>query len=251
METTQTSTLTLGEFVHRNYRTASVFEKYSLDFCCRGGRTVEEACAEKGVDANVVKAELSVLEAEVRDPQQDNVPRQMDLLVDHIVTTHHAYVRDMIPVIQRHAEKVASVHGTNHPEMIRVAAIFLQVSAELSQHMLKEEKILFPIIAALAAAGRNGRDAHTPPFRSVAAPIRMMEEEHRAAGDALYEIRSLTKEYSPPEDACTTFRVLLKELADFEFDLHRHVHLENGILFPESIALENRLYGAAGRGEMQ
>ncbi len=251
MTTTQATTLTLGELVRRNYRTASVFEKYSLDFCCRGGRTIGEACAEKGIDAGAVTAELFALETEARDPQQNEIPQRLDMLVDHIVTTHHAYVRDMIPVILQHADKVASVHGANHPEMIRVAAIFHEVSDELSEHMIKEEKILFPFIAAIAAAERDGGTGPTPPFGSIAAPIRVMEEEHKMAGDALYEVRSLTMEYTPPEDACTTFTVLLKELADFEFDLHRHVYLENGILFPESIALENRLRGTISAGEMQ
>ena len=160
--------------------------------------------------------------------------------MDHIVSRHHAYVRASIPAIQQHLAKVAAVHGVGHPELAFVDAQFSKVAAELSQHMVKEERVLFPYISALAEAV-NG-NAPPPPdmFGTVQNPIRMMEIEHQEAGEGIDVIRELTHGYQPPEDACGTYRTVLQELEAFENDLHEHVHLENNVLFPKAVELEEK-----------
>jgi regulator of cell morphogenesis and NO signaling len=163
----------------------------------------------------------------------------VDRLIDHIVDVHHAYVRDALPRIADHLAKLVSVHGERHPELSRVVTTYATVSDELMQHMMKEEQILFPYISDLAAR-ESGACGIVSPFGTVENPIRMMEREHRDAADGLGDIRDLTRDYTTPEDGCQTYRVTMQELAAFERDLHRHVHLENNVLFPRAIAMERR-----------
>jgi len=234
-------TRTIRSIVTDDYRAAAVFEKYSLDFCCNGGVTIDHACSEKNIDPESVYAELAQLATALRE----NIPHYsewpLDELIDYIVNVHHTYVRDSMPVIYTHTKKVAHVHGSNHPEVVEIARHFEIVAAELQRHMMKEEQVLFPYIKSLVSAKRRVHPFTLPPFVTAQNPIRMMEAEHRAAGDELYEVRSLSKNYVPPEDACTTYRVSLMELQQFEKDLHQHIHLENNILFPKAIALEQEL----------
>jgi len=236
MTWTQLETTTLGEIVSRDFRAGAIFDRYGLDYCCGGARTLGEACQQRGVSVEEVAAELEALDPESRDtPAQDPAA-----LVDHIVSRHHAYVRAAIPVIQQHLAKVAAVHGARHSELTFVDAQFSKVAAELSQHMAKEERVLFPYICALADAVT--RDALPPPdmFGTVQNPIRMMEIEHQEAGDGIDVIRELTHRYQPPDDACSTYRLVLEELEAFEQDLHEHVHLENNVLFPKAVELEEK-----------
>jgi regulator of cell morphogenesis and NO signaling len=148
-------------------------------------------------------------------------------------------VREALPVLRQHTQKIAAVHGERHAELVHIARLFARVADEMTEHMAKEEQILFPFIAQAANAVAGGRVPPVPPFGTVENPIRMMEHEHRFVGDAMAEMRSLTSGFTPPEDACATYRVCLQELAAFEQDLHAHVHLENNILFPKAVALEN------------
>lgn len=241
------NTATLKEIVTDDFRVAAIFEKYSLDFCCRGGKTIEEACVDKAVNKDSVHAEVRELLQHV-DESGDafgNLPIQA--MIRHIVATHHAYVRKMVPVLSVHTQKVATVHGANHPEIVEIARIFERVAVDLQNHMLKEERILFPYIDALANAFQGTGSVRRPPFGTARNPIRMMEAEHQAAGDEMYEIRRLSETYTPPVDACTTFKVTYQELKEFERDLHQHVHLENNIVFPKAIALEEGLFSGAER----
>ncbi len=233
--------ITLKEIVTENFQTASVFEKYSLDFCCRGGKTIDEACKEKGIESFSVLKELSQLELsnKISSPSFTEMPP--DILCNYIVTTHHAYVSRMIPTLYAHTQKVAVVHGANHPEVIEIAKHFETVAAELVQHMKKEELILFPYIKEQSAALEKNEPLSAAPFGSIQNPIRMMESEHQNAGDEMFSIRALSSNYNPPEDACTTYRISYQELQDFERDLHHHVHLENNILFPAAIRLEEAM----------
>lgn len=236
---------TLKEIVTRDFRAAAVFERFSLDFCCTGGMTIDEACEAKGVKKELVIAEVHALSPHQGAGEQAVQTMTLNALINHIVSTHHAYVRTMIPVLATHTQKIATVHGGNHPEVIDIAAGFARVAEELQHHMMKEERMLFPYLVALAEAAQSNSPIHRPPFGSARNPIRMMEAEHQAAGDELYEIRRLSSEYAHPPDACTTFKVTYRELQEFERDLHRHVHLENNILFPKAIALEDRFFSAA------
>jgi regulator of cell morphogenesis and NO signaling len=232
---------TIKEIVTQNFQTAKIFEKYSLDFCCRGGKTINEACAEKGISAEMVFTELAQLGGSIDVQKNEFSDMELDVLIDHIVKKHHAYVTQMIPINFTHTQKVKNVHGANHPEVIKIADHFETVAGDLLQHMRKEEQMLFPYILSLLTAKKTGQRLSFPPFGSVKNPIQMMEQEHQAAGDEMYEIRSLSNGYTPPDDACTTFKVSYQELKDFENDLHQHVHLENNILFPKAVQLEQEL----------
>ncbi|MEW6511226.1 MAG: iron-sulfur cluster repair di-iron protein [Bacteroidota bacterium] len=238
-------TATLKELVIDDFRMAAVFERHSLDFCCRGGKTVEEACREKDVDPQQVFADLNGLAGPGAGANEQYASLSAAELIQLIVEKHHAYVRTMVPVLLAHSRKVATVHGANHPEVIEIAEKFEEVAADLQQHMMKEEHILFPYIFSIGNALDRGERAVPPPFGTARNPIRMMEAEHQAAGDELYAIRALSSNYAPPPDACTTYRITYQELQDFEQDLHRHVHLENNILFPMALALEEKLFTAA------
>ena len=240
------SAMTIKEIVTMNFQTAAVFEKHSLDFCCRGGKTVEEACREKGLSPEAVYSELTQLSPSASAETSRFATWPTDFLIDYIIVNHHAYVSRMIPVLMAHTQKVASVHGENHPETVKIAQLFQGVAADLTQHMQKEELMLFPYIKHLLDTVRTNGLLRKPPFGSAQNPIRMMMQEHQKVGDELYEIRALSNSYIPPADACTTFRVSYKELQDFERDLHQHVHLENNILFPMAVELEARLSGIAG-----
>ncbi len=241
MITTELRTATLKEMVTQNFQTAAVFEKYSLDFCCRGGKTIDEACKEKGVDVLSVLNELSQIEQHGGSISSSFKEMEPDMQCNYIVDTHHAYVSKMIPVLYTHTKKIAAVHGANHPEVIAIAKHFETVAIELQQHMKKEEQMLFPFIKALHAAVKKNEPIIHAPFGTVQNPIRIMEAEHQNAGDEMFEIRSLSNNYTPPEDGCTTYRITYQELQDFERDLHQHVHLENNILFPAAIRLEQAM----------
>jgi len=234
-------TLTIKQIVTNDFRTAVIFEKYSLDFCCGGGKTIDQACKEKAVNPEVVFDDLKGTLTSSPEHESPFNSMGLDELIDHIVTTHHAYVRTAMPAIFTHTQKVASVHGANHPEVIAIAERFAVVAEELRKHMMKEEQVLFPYIKNLVRTKISGGKMARPPFGSAQNPIRMMEAEHQSAGNEMYEIRSLSTSYTPPPDACTTFKVSYLELQQFELDLHNHVHLENNILFPKAIVLEQQV----------
>jgi regulator of cell morphogenesis and NO signaling len=236
---TRTHGMTLGEIVTADFRAAAILERYGLDFCCRGNRTLEQSCRDAGISSEDLLEQLEALETA---PSNALTFKDMPLpmLVDYIVSKHHAYVRDALPGLLAHSKKISKVHGNRHPELVRVAELVEQVAAEMTSHMMKEELILFPYVVQLASAAERGAPAPFAPFGTVDNPIRMMEAEHESAGNAMFEIRELTDGYEVPADGCTTYAVCLQELDAFEKDLHAHVHLENNILFPKASALEHK-----------
>ncbi len=234
-------TKAVKQMVTEDHRTAAVFEKYAIDFCCNGGQTLGAACAARGVDPATVVHDLQQLEA-IRDTSVFRPAEwELDALADFIINTHHRYVRRSLPLVLAHIDKVASVHGKNHPELAGIAEHVHAIGDELTSHMHKEEAVLFPYIKALVQTKKQGGDVSTSPFGSIRNPIMMMEAEHRSAGDALSFIRTASNGYTLPPDACTTYTVAYRELEDFERDLHQHIHLENNILFPKAIELEETM----------
>lgn len=233
---------TLGEIAAKDLRKAEVFRKYGLDFCCGGKKTVKEACAEKGLDVTRIEQELQQADRNVTAarplPYNDWDPA---FLADYIVNTHHTYVRQMLPDISAYAQKVARVHGSQHPELLEINRLVEAINAELMGHLPKEEDILFPFIKKLVQAKANGLPLERPHFGTVENPVRMMEMEHESAGQDLEQIRVLSTDYALPEDACGSYRLLFKMLEEFESDLHIHIHLENNILFPKALELEKEL----------
>jgi regulator of cell morphogenesis and NO signaling len=234
---------TVGEIVATDFRAAAIFEGFGIDFCCGGRRSLVDACRTADADPlDVMKAIDALPKAAEDDADVTRWP--LDRLIDHIVETHHAYVRRALPAIARHLAKLQQVHGERHPELARIARVFDEVSDELSQHLLKEEQVLFPYVRDLGEREGDGEacGGMMSPFGTVENPIRMMEREHREAADALRIIRELTHEYVAPHDGCGTYQVCMAELAEFERDLHHHVHLENNVLFPRAVALEKDMW---------
>jgi len=235
------SNITLSEIVRDNFHTASIFEKYNLDFCCNGKRTLAEACKGKGINPKGIINEIENINSASAKAEIKPDEWNLNFLIEYIINNHHSYVNRMLPVISAHTHKVATMHGENHPETKRIAEIFFAINNEMKHHMMKEEKILFPHINMLVKAGNNGGSSGKPYFGTIKNPISMMEAEHQSAGDGMFEIKKLTNNYVPPVDACETYKITIKELKEFEEDLHKHVHLENNILFPKAIELENEM----------
>lgn len=232
---------TIGELVTNDYRKAEIFKKYGLDFCCGGKKTLLQACSSKRLDIVQIEKELKELDSTSSLPAEDYNSWDISFLADYILNTHHKYVKQALPVIYEYTQKVAKVHGDRHPEAIAIAEKFLIVVDELNRHMCKEEDILFPYIKHLSTADSNGMKIEPSPFGTVKNPINMMEHEHDIVGDLMEEIKELANNYTPPADACTTYKLSYAKLKEFEDDLHKHIHLENNILFPKAIKLENEL----------
>jgi regulator of cell morphogenesis and NO signaling len=235
------STTTIGDIVAADFRTAAVFERFGIDFCCGGRRSLDDACRSAAVDRDALYRALAEVAAG-GTPADDATRWPLPRLIDHIVSTHHGYVRQALPRIAAYLAKLESVHGARHPELTRIRASFEAMGGELQQHMIKEEHVLFPYIADLAERGETCGQMSSP-FGTVANPIRMMEREHQDAAEELQTIRDLTDGYTAPADGCTTYSVCMSELAQFEQDLHRHVHLENNVLFPRALDLEQAVCG--------
>lgn len=233
---------TIGELVASDYRKAEIFRKFGLDFCCGGNKSIKQACEEKGINSNEVEAELKAIEDSPASNDENFLSWDLDFLSDYIVNKHHKYVTDSLPMLYEFSEKVARVHGDRHPEVVEIAHYFDAVAQELRMHMHKEEVILFPYIKELAVAKRENKTMDRPPFGSIENPIHMMEAEHESAGGNMHEVSRLSNRFTPPHDACASYRVLFAKLEEFEKDLHRHIHLENNILFPRAIEMEKTMF---------
>lgn len=219
---------TVAEIAANSLAAVRVFEKYGIDYCCGGKRTVDEACRLKGMSSQLLRDELAAALREATAPETDWTQAQLHDLIDHIVDTHHAYLRRELPAIQARLDKVYRVYNQRYgPTLIGLPEAFAELRAELEPHLVKEEVILFPAIRALDGSQR---------FDAIANPIRVMESEHEHAGRALEQIRTITNSYSIPEHACNTYRALITGLEDLEKDLHLHIHLENNVLFPRASA---------------
>jgi regulator of cell morphogenesis and NO signaling len=221
---------TLAELVTADPSTARVLERHGLDYCCGGRRSLRAACEERGIDAGSLLAELGELGA---GPAPDWASMGPAELVEHLESTHHRYLHEELPLLSALAEKVVGVHGGRHPELAEVRGTYEELRADLEPHLMKEERVLFPMIRELVAAGE------TPELHcgSIANPIGVMLMEHDRAGELLAHLRRSTDTYRPPEDACNSYRVLYSRLAQLEGDVHLHVHKENNLLFPAVLAL--------------
>lgn len=241
METLQKqSQKQIGEYVADDFRTAAVFSKHKIDFCCNGNRSVEEACEKKGIDSNKVLQELETVLSASTAQSIDYKSWPLDLLAVYIEKTHHRYVEEKIPVLLQFLNKLCRVHGERHPELFKINDLFTASAGELASHMKKEELVLFPFVKRMVSAKLKNEAIQSPQFETVENPIAMMMEEHDTEGERFREIAELTDNYNPPADACNTYKVTFAMLEEFEKDLHLHIHLENNILFPEAIKLEQQ-----------
>lgn len=236
MQTIDTQT-TVGELVREVPSRARVFESMKIDYCCGGKIPLAEACAKKGIDPATVIDQLGQCDAKLTNDQTVD-PDAMTLtdLADHIESTHHAYLKEELPRLDFMTDKVSRVHGDKDERLYQMREAFIALKTELVPHMMKEEQILFPMVRQLEASTER------PDFHcgSVGNPIRQMEHEHDQAGNALAILSESTDGYTPPDWACNTYRALLDSLAQLERDMHQHIHKENNVLFPKTIALEKQ-----------
>ena len=234
-----TAEKTVREIAVEEPSSIRVFESLGIDYCCGGERPLSDACSRAHVDVDRVIKLLgdARLDAQPRDSEEWNRRRLADL-TEHIMQNHHAYVRCEIPRIKATLAKVTAKHGPSHPELTQIQELFLAIGQDLSTHMLKEERILFPYIERMEQSALSG--AAMPPalFGTVKQPIATMAAEHDNAGARLAQIRDLSSDYNAPPGACPTFLGLYRALEEFERDLHHHVHLENNILFPRAVEME-------------
>src|SRR5574338_26371 len=234
---TLSSNMTVREAATTIPQSTRIFEKLKIDYCCGGNTPLGEACANAGVEVEEIERMLE----EVQTTSDRTIEFQtvtLPNLIDYIVEKHHVFTKDELARLDPLFAKVVSVHGQNHPELLQARELFGSLSADLTPHMFKEEQILFPHIRNLERAAIHKLPAPFAPFGTVNNPVRMMMKEHDVAGDILRELRKITNDYTVPSDACISFQTLYQALAELEADLHKHIHLENNILFPRAIKLE-------------
>jgi len=231
MEQLHLKNLTVGEIVANDFRTAATFKKAGIDFCCGGKQSFSDACAKNGIDAIELENEIIEIAAEPQNEFMNFKNWDSVFLSNYIVNTHHKFVLKTLPELIFYTQKIADVHGINHPELIEVADLFDKINAELMQHLKNEEEVLFPAIKKVID------DNQSKAKKTVETEITRMFGEHDFAGGAMDNINRITGGYKLPEDACNTYRVAFQLLEQFEDDLHSHVHLENNILFPKALAL--------------
>jgi regulator of cell morphogenesis and NO signaling len=227
----------IGELVAKDYRTASVFKKNNIDFCCNGNRTIKEACEKDKIECNQLLDDLNNIPSASGGSTENFNSWPLDLLADYVEKKHHRYVETKTKEIIPYLDKIIRVHGGRHPELAEVGDLFKESAEDLGEHMQKEERMLFPYIREMVKAKMEQAPIQAP-FGTVQNPIQMMMHEHDTEGERFRKIAALTNNYIAPEDACNTYRVTLSLLKEFEDDLHLHIHLENNILFPKSISLE-------------
>ena len=234
------ATQSVRELAVEHPATTRVFEALGIDYCCGGQKSLAEACNVAKLSVDQVLETLERAEAERRPKEQANDWQAAPLagLIEHIIHTHHKFTREELARLEPLLDKVCKVHGQNHPEMLEIRRAFAGLSQELTLHMMKEERILFPYIVELEQAIQRRQAPPVSPFGTVQNPIHMMTTEHDSAGEALRQMRSLSSDYAPPADACVSYQTLYRALADLEADLHQHIHLENNILFPRAISME-------------
>ena len=227
----------VGQVVAERPARSRVFEHHGIDYCCGGKVTLEDVCRNKGIDPATVIAELEAVDAKNATDGVNPADMTMTELAEHIVLTHHAYLHEELPRLSALIDKVAAVHGAKYAWLENVRATFADLVAELVPHMMKEERILFPMIRELDHA------VAAPSFHcgSVKNPIRAMEQEHDGAGRALRLLRALTGDFTPPEGACNSFRAMLDGLAALETDMHQHIAKENNVLFVRAATVEEHL----------
>ncbi|WP_417602243.1 iron-sulfur cluster repair di-iron protein [Owenweeksia hongkongensis] len=233
----------IGELVAENYKLATVFKKHKIDFCCQGGLTISDACQKRDISIWEVIRDLEAVINAKEDDSTDYKSWPLDLLTDYIEKKHHRYVEARSQEIKPFLDKLCKVHGDRHPELFEINELFTGSVGELAQHMKKEELVLFPFIRKMVEAKTTGEAMPTPYFGAVENPIAMMMHEHDTEGERFRKIAKLSNDYNPPADACNTYRVTFALLQEFEDDLHKHIHVENNILFSGAKAMEENMKG--------
>ncbi len=236
---------TIGSIVAEDYRSAAVLTRYGIDFCCKGGRSVQEVCEKKNIDQHQLAEDITALLARDAKGADDVRNWPLDKLADHVETVHHRYVEERGPIIKQYLDKLCRVHGDRHPELFAIKEEFDDCIGSMAMHMKKEELILFPFVRKLAKSEGAGIPVTAPHFGSVENPVRAMMADHNDEGERFERMKAVSGGFTPPADGCATYAAAFNMLKEFEGDLHLHIHLENNIMFPRAIELEKQLGHAA------
>jgi regulator of cell morphogenesis and NO signaling len=239
MTTTTHNLTTVAELAVAMPAGLAVLDRFGIDYCCNGQQSVMSACSARGITPDEL---LAAIEMEPKPAgNTSRTDEDMSETMRFIVDTHHRYTKSALLMLPALSVKVRDAHGERRPELARVAELVQTLADDLVPHMLKEEQVLFPYVTALEKSLKEDTEAPTPFFGTVRNPVRMMMLEHETAGQVLAEMRTLTENYALPEDACTSYGLLFERLVELETDLHRHIHLENNILFPRALEAETRV----------
>lgn len=238
IENFDSNTTTVGEIVAHDIRTAETFKRLGIDFCCNGRRTLADACRQAGLPVEEVVDKLGHLPTGKRLPSEQFDTWSLDFMADYIYNVHHRYLYENLPFIEQLAWKVSQKHGERFPAVVQIWEAFTALKAELLPHMQTEEQVVFPFIRKLGQTGNSQPDLGFSMNSSLQIPVHLMEAEHDAAGTLLFKLRELTDNYIPPANACNTHRLLYAKLEELETDLMQHIHLENNLLFPKALSLE-------------
>jgi regulator of cell morphogenesis and NO signaling len=236
-----TEELTVGQIASRSPVALRVLERHHVDFCCGGARPLVDAAKAAGTSAQEILAEIEREEQSLQPAAENHADKPTPALIAHIIDVHHIFTRKELTRLAPLVEKVVRVHGQRHEELPRVLELFDALAADLWPHLIKEENVLFPYVAALDRAAQNHGPMPRAPFGTVKNPVRMMDLEHEAVGVILEELRGITDGYLVPADACMSYRAMLEGLAALDQDLRRHIHLESNVLFPRALTQEKRL----------
>lgn len=234
------TTKTIREIALEAPQTTRVFEEFKIDYCCGGNKLLAVACQDAGSDPQLVAERI---EAALKDQNGQEEFHWVgkacaSQLIDYIVTKHHLFTVQEIERLFPLMEKVWTRHGDHHPELLELRNVFTALTDSLVPHMRKEESVLFPYIQMLQSSRTDNVPANPPHFGTVENPIRMMVADHEADGERLRKMREISRDYTLPDGACPSFTTLYAGLQDLETDLHRHIHLENNVLFPSAVDLE-------------
>jgi regulator of cell morphogenesis and NO signaling len=232
---------TVGEIAAKSLHKAEVLKKYGIDFCCGGKRTLKQVCEEQDINIHAIETDLNKPINESIQSVNDFNGWNADFLADYIYNQHHLYYYRQAPVIKELMIKVAGHHEAHYSYLAGLSLLFSTLQNELDTHFAHEEKTVFPLIKALVLAEQTTNTEAIKETFSVKDAISLMESDHEAAGGILEAMNQLTSEYVPPDDACNNFILLYKKLQALEADLHQHIHLENNILFPKALRLEEEL----------
>jgi len=225
---------TIGEIVAEDYRTAKVFEDHGIDFCCGGNIALQVICQEKEIDVALLTKELEAIKDEPVERSQDFSAWELAFLADYIVNVHHGYLKENMDKINGYTLKIADVHGSNHPEVIEIASIFSKIVTNLKVHLREEEEEFFPALKRVETNKKTDIKPVAKDIETIEKSLKNLAAEHEEIGDAIHNIRRLAGGYTIPHDVCNTFTLTYRKLKEFEDDLHKHVHLENNILFPKA-----------------
>ncbi|MDR2234009.1 MAG: iron-sulfur cluster repair di-iron protein [Tannerella sp.] len=236
----QNPNVTIGEIIAKDFRTSAVFTKYGIDFCCGGDKELQAACAEHSVDPAALQKDIDEV-TQTPNTETDFKSWPLDELIDYVEKTYHSYIKEKSPLLLQYLKKIYEVHGSNHPELGEIYGLYSHSANDLGQHLMKEERVLFPLIRDIVKAKETGQPLRA--MMSVQNPVMGMMSEHVVEGDRFHQMSELSSGYTVPADGCNTYRAAYGLLCEFEQKLHEHIAIENNILFPRAVEEEKALMG--------